>query len=377
MGLNPMMGLSNFPNFGLGPNDNMNMFNSMLNIFNNNSFNNPLILFGRFPGPRTPAPSPFIFQDNITNNINNNMNLINNMNNINNNNNNQILSEINYDKENNEIKRDENFNVQKNLNDLLTSLNKIEEKNKDIQYIINYIPFTVIKDVCKEKENQPKCLICLSNYEVGEKVSALPCFHCFHTKCIDDWIIRKRLCPICKFELTLKSIIGEDIIKQYMEKREEEEENMVEEESMEEEFELGERQEQERIENERRERERQEQERTENERRERQEQERLENERRERERQEQERIENERRERERQEQERIEKEKRERQEQERIENEKRERQEQERLEKEKREREKLDKVRKQTGIMGKVHIQKERIRKAKEILEKQQLEYDE
>ena len=337
MGLNPMMGLSNIPNSGLGPNDSMNMFNSMLNIFNNNSFNNPLILFGRFPGPRTPAPSPFIFQDNITNNINNNMNLINNMNNINNNNN-QILSEINYDKENNEIKRDENFNVQKNLNDLLTSLNKIEEKNKDIQYIINYIPFTVIKDVCKEKENQPKCLICLSNYEVGEKVSALPCFHCFHTKCIDDWIIRKRLCPICKFELTLKSIIGEDIIKQYMAKREEEEENMVEEESMEEEFELGERQEQERIENERRERERQEQERTENER----------------------------RERERQEQERLEKEKREK-----------ERQEQERLEKEKREREKLDKVRKQTGIMGKVNIQKERIRKAKEILEKQQLEYDE
>ena len=48
---NPMMNPMNMPNpmgmpffvphFGLGPNDSMNMFNNMLNIFNNNSFNNP------------------------------------------------------------------------------------------------------------------------------------------------------------------------------------------------------------------------------------------------------------------------------------------------------------------------------------------------
>ena len=134
MGLNPMMGLSNIPNSGLGPNDSMNMFNSMLNILNNNSFYNPLILLCQFPDPRTPAPSPFIFQDNIANNINNNMNLINNMNNNNINNNinsnkNNNINNIN----NNMLKRDENFNVQKDLNNLLTSLNKIEEKNKDIQ----------------------------------------------------------------------------------------------------------------------------------------------------------------------------------------------------------------------------------------------------
>ena len=62
---NPMMGGMMpppfLPNYGLGPNDSMNMFNSMLNIFNNNSFNNRPTSTGYFPGMRTPAPSPFVF----------------------------------------------------------------------------------------------------------------------------------------------------------------------------------------------------------------------------------------------------------------------------------------------------------------------------
>ena len=63
-----------FPNYGLGPNDSMDMFGSMLNIFNNNSFNNNpnTTSIGYFPGERAPAPSPFVFEDR---NRNNNLNL--------------------------------------------------------------------------------------------------------------------------------------------------------------------------------------------------------------------------------------------------------------------------------------------------------------
>ena len=53
----PPMRMPFLPNYGLGPNDSMNMFNSMLNIFNNNSFSNNISI-----------------NNNMNNNANNNIN---------------------------------------------------------------------------------------------------------------------------------------------------------------------------------------------------------------------------------------------------------------------------------------------------------------
>ena len=245
---NPMMGGMMpppfLPNYGLGPNDSMNMFNSMLNIFNNNSFNNRPTSTGYFPGMRTPAPSPFVFEPverNTTDNMNfpmmppmmgmgmppmnfmMNLNMF--MNNMNNLNIRESFDDDNIDKK--DIKRNESLDVKMDVDNLLKSKNELDRKNKNIQYILNYIPFTIIKDVPEQKEDEPHCLICLCNYEVGEKVSALPCFHTFHTKCIDEWITRSAKCPVCKFQITLKNLIGEDFIKEHLkliEKAKEEEE---------------------------------------------------------------------------------------------------------------------------------------------------------
>ena len=214
MGGNPMMAFPPIPNFGLGPNDNMNMFNSMLNIFNNNSFMNPTTTNGQFPGPRMPAPSPFIFQDRGGNNMNsmnmmNNpmMNMMMNMNMLMNNMNNNIFRSFeNMSLEKKDVKRDESLEVKMDIDNILKNKNDLEEKNKNVQYILNYIPFTIIKDAPKSTEDEPHCLICLSDFEVNEKVSALPCCHCFHTKCLDEWIVRSAKCPICKFEITLKNL---------------------------------------------------------------------------------------------------------------------------------------------------------------------------
>ena len=81
---------------------------------------------------------------------------------------------------------------------------KLNEKNKDKKYI------------------ESRCVICLSDFEIGEKVSALPCCHSFHTKCLDEWITRNQKCPICKFEVTLKNLLGEDFIKMNLERIEKE-----------------------------------------------------------------------------------------------------------------------------------------------------------
>ena len=329
---NPMngMGMPPFiPNFGLGPNDSMNMFNSMLNIFNNNSFyrGSPSTT-GYFPGPRNSAPSPFIFNDRSFggNRMDNNMNMMMNNNMMNNNMNMNMnmmmmmnmnllmnnmtnnMMRLNFDDDDNEmndIKRNESLDVKMDIDNILKNKNELEKKNKNRQYILNYIPFTIIKDAPKANEDDPHCLICLSDFQVDEKVSALPCCHCFHTNCLDKWIVRNAKCPICKFEITLKNLIGEDTIKEHLKR--------IEEAKKESERKEKERKEKERIEKERKEKERKEKERKEREQKEkeRRERERLERERREKERKEREQKEKERRERERLERERREKERKE------------------------------------------------------------------
>jgi Ring finger domain len=43
-----------------------------------------------------------------------------------------------------------------------------------------------------------QCPICLEEFLMGDEVRALPCFHTFHKNCIDQWLLQKGLCPVCK-----------------------------------------------------------------------------------------------------------------------------------------------------------------------------------
>lgn len=49
---------------------------------------------------------------------------------------------------------------------------------------------------------QTMCAICLGEYEVGDQVRTLPCYHQYHLACIDPWLLNvASLCPICKRDL--------------------------------------------------------------------------------------------------------------------------------------------------------------------------------
>eukprot|EP01017_Pseudomicrothorax_dubius_P001016 TRINITY_DN0_c3253_g1_i2.p1 TRINITY_DN0_c3253_g1~~TRINITY_DN0_c3253_g1_i2.p1 ORF type:complete len:101 (+),score=23.06 TRINITY_DN0_c3253_g1_i2:1-303(+) len=46
------------------------------------------------------------------------------------------------------------------------------------------------------------CVICLAEFEHGEKLRELPCKHRFHVGCIDQWLIQNGSCPICRDRVT-------------------------------------------------------------------------------------------------------------------------------------------------------------------------------
>jgi len=49
-----------------------------------------------------------------------------------------------------------------------------------------------------EREDHKQCHVCLTEYDNGEQLRILPCFHRFHSACIDEWIKTNPTCPLCR-----------------------------------------------------------------------------------------------------------------------------------------------------------------------------------
>jgi hypothetical protein len=47
-------------------------------------------------------------------------------------------------------------------------------------------------------QNTQQCSICLSEIEQETLVKQLACQHCYHSGCIDNWLERSSLCPLCR-----------------------------------------------------------------------------------------------------------------------------------------------------------------------------------
>ncbi|TKY50405.1 RING-H2 finger protein ATL47 [Spatholobus suberectus] len=54
--------------------------------------------------------------------------------------------------------------------------------------------------VAKDNTSSPEdCAVCLENLITGDKCRLLPmCKHSFHAQCVDTWLLKTSICPICR-----------------------------------------------------------------------------------------------------------------------------------------------------------------------------------
>ncbi|KAL4584950.1 hypothetical protein LXL04_009563 [Taraxacum kok-saghyz] len=49
------------------------------------------------------------------------------------------------------------------------------------------------------QKSMGECVVCLERFKAGEKCKLLPnCNHSFHGECIDLWLVKNGVCPICR-----------------------------------------------------------------------------------------------------------------------------------------------------------------------------------
>ncbi|KAH7441042.1 hypothetical protein KP509_03G023000 [Ceratopteris richardii] len=59
--------------------------------------------------------------------------------------------------------------------------------------------YTINNDLAPNQENSElRCSICQVDFEEGNELGTLKCGHSHHVQCIEEWLMRKNQCPICK-----------------------------------------------------------------------------------------------------------------------------------------------------------------------------------
>lgn len=55
--------------------------------------------------------------------------------------------------------------------------------------------------------SQPKCAVCLEDFEEGVHMAELPCTHRFHgDSCVKPWLKLHNSCPVCRYEMPVEDV---------------------------------------------------------------------------------------------------------------------------------------------------------------------------
>lgn len=75
------------------------------------------------------------------------------------------------------------------------------EKKGLSEEVLAQLPTFKYKGGIFSKKKIEGCVICLTGYSNGNRVTSLPCGHQYHSKCINEWLLGSKECPCCKKEV--------------------------------------------------------------------------------------------------------------------------------------------------------------------------------
>ena len=56
---------------------------------------------------------------------------------------------------------------------------------------------TIYEFINQKKNDYIECVICLQDMKFGDELTMIRCSHIYHSHCIQEWMKRKRICPLC------------------------------------------------------------------------------------------------------------------------------------------------------------------------------------
>jgi hypothetical protein len=90
-----------------------------------------------------------------------------------------------------------NFN---DVNQFIQMIQHMQNPDNPVENnILETLPEFTIDDLTKLPNEKKNCVICLNDFEQGQKATIIPCTHLFHTDCIRSWFETQNTCPICKY----------------------------------------------------------------------------------------------------------------------------------------------------------------------------------
>lgn len=95
------------------------------------------------------------------------------------------------------------FNDNNNILNIPHNNNHINEN--EVNLIMECLSTNTLNE--KKVGENTKCFMCCEQFDIGQSVTTLPCFHIFHFDCIKNRIKNNNNCPICQFEISLNNII--------------------------------------------------------------------------------------------------------------------------------------------------------------------------
>mmetsp|Transcript_40663 Transcript_40663/g.107736 ORF Transcript_40663/g.107736 Transcript_40663/m.107736 type:complete len:332 (-) Transcript_40663:282-1277(-) len=65
------------------------------------------------------------------------------------------------------------------------------------QAVIDQMPLVECSPATFDETSETSCAVCLCDFEWDDMLRRLPCTHSFHRACIDKWLKRNKVCPLC------------------------------------------------------------------------------------------------------------------------------------------------------------------------------------